>query len=79
MTDRGELRRSASQDGECGKDQRPLDYVLLTWNESCWMGRLKDHLESMGDYGSEHAEGPGGKRCAIQPLEDVDICQQRQC
>lgn len=56
-----------------------LDYVLLTWSKSFRMGRLKDHLESMSDYGSEHAEGPGGKQCTIQPLEDVDICQRRQC
>lgn len=59
---------SVSRDRECGTDQRLLDYGWLSWNESFWTGRLKDHLESMGDYRSERAEGPGGKQCAAQPL-----------
>lgn len=42
--------------------------MWFSWTESFWMGRLKDHLESMGDYGSERAQGPGGKPCAMQPF-----------
>lgn len=37
----GELRRSVSGYGECRKDQRPLDYVLLPWNKSSWWVDLK--------------------------------------
>ena len=34
---------SVSTDRECGTDQRLLDYGWLSWNESFWTGRLKDH------------------------------------
>ncbi len=31
------------------------------------MGRLKDHLESVGDYGSEHAERPMESNAPFNP------------
>lgn len=60
-----------SSEREWGKHQRLLDYVWLSWTEPFWMGRLKDHLDSMVDYRSEDAE----MQRTIQTSKDGDICQ----
>lgn len=64
---RRELRHSVTRGRQRREDQRLPDYVLLTRNKSSWIGRLKDHLESMSDYRGERADGRGGKRRGVAP------------
>lgn len=68
MAVRWEPRHSVTRGRQWREDQSLPDYVLLTWNKSSWIGRLKDHLESMSDYRGECADGRGGKRCDVPPL-----------